>query len=123
MIMRAYIIIGLVLWIGLLGCNTEGQKRVLEEEEMKEILIEFHLAEAVANRSRLKLEERKALLLTLQDAVLDRYELDRETFYENYTRFLADPKNLQVMYDSIVQRIVKSIDLEEEREFNPESLE
>ena len=95
-----------VLWIFLLGCQEETFQP-LPYATVKEVLREFHFADAAAERFEGKQKPRNLLRSELYDQILDRFQLDRETFYQSYYYYLTD----SYLLDSMYTQLIDSLDL------------
>jgi len=78
---------------------------ILGEEEMINILIDFHLAQATVQNFRLKLDSAKVVFDIENKYLLDKYQIADSTFTNSYNYYLAHPKELEKIYSAIVDSL------------------
>ncbi len=98
-----------VILLFLLGCEG-GEREVPEDkirpERMEEILLDFHVAEAISGKGGGPVSRRSMLREDLQIEILERYGLDKETFFDSYQYYLEHP----VLLDSIYSRLIRTLE-------------
>lgn len=84
-------------------------------DTVKEVIMEFHFADATAERFEGKQKPRNVLRSELYDQVLDRFDLDRQQFFDSYYYYLQETYLLDSMYRQMIDSLdVVSHDLESE---------
>lgn len=102
--MHKLLLSSLVLMSLLLACQEEPFKP-LPYGTVKEVIREFHFADAAAERFEGKQKPRNVLRSELYDQILERFELDRETFFESYYHYLKDSYALDSMYTQLIDSL------------------
>ncbi|MEO0896892.1 MAG: DUF4296 domain-containing protein [Bacteroidota bacterium] len=103
------ILIGAImgLSIGICGCDEEESipKDAIPFEQMEEILLEFHIAEAIAGKKGGAMIQRHIMREDLHVEVLEKFGLDKETFFRSYEYYLLSPSVLDSLYGNIVDSL------------------
>lgn len=116
---KLYMLLILTLLSGLFLISCEKDpipQDLISEEEMAEILFDFHLAGSFVDQQNEPYQTQQVMKQELIDGVLKERQLSRERFYESYTYYVAHP----VMLDSIYERVFyKTGDLQTEYNLRP----
>lgn len=97
------------LWWGI-GCQNQESEAHMPMDQMKHLLTEIHLANALAFSRSEEKEAQMAMKDDLVDQILAREGLDRETFYQQYQYYIQHPALLDSVYAMIM------VDLEQRKE-------
>ncbi|MEO0472611.1 MAG: DUF4296 domain-containing protein, partial [Bacteroidota bacterium] len=79
---------------------------LIGRDQMKTILLELHLADAVAERDENQPARRTVMREAMYDAVMKRFQLDRETFMRSYEYYLHQES---VEMDEIYREITDTL--------------
>jgi len=116
-----YTLFFILFAFGLLGTSCiseEIPEDVLPQEQMRAILKDFHLANAMAQRPGRDLEARKSDREELYSAILSRYDIARKTFFDSYIFYLDHPRILNDMYAKIVEELNEQSTVEQELKYD-----
>ena len=113
---------GLLSLLIFLSCTGDGEissKDVMSEEKMKSILLDFHVAEAIAGKKEGVHERKEVLREELHQEILEQYGETKETFYQSYQYYLQHPAALDSIYTSIIQILEEKSEKKEPKKFEP----
>lgn len=100
-----------VLFVFLFGCNegSEKPKRpdvFLSQAEMETLLMEIHLADAIAQeKSNGNLSMEKTLSEQGFYQILQNYRLNKKDFDSLYAYYIRQPELMNEMYNNIVEAL------------------
>lgn len=98
-----------ILFVFLFGCNEgpEKPKRpdvFLSQTEMEKLLIEIHLADAIAQeKSNGSLSMEKTLSEQGFYQILQNYRLNKKDFDSLYVYYIRQPELMNEMYNNIIE--------------------
>ncbi|MGB1205393.1 MAG: DUF4296 domain-containing protein [Chitinophagales bacterium] len=80
----------------------------IERETMIDIMIDIHLAEALANNTKLKREgvELKAIGQYYED-IFEAHQIDQEKFTMAFEYYTQRPNDFDLMYEELIDRMSK----------------
>lgn len=111
-----------ILWISclaLLGaCQTTEQPILLSMDAMQSLLVDIHLADAMADQNGGPLLHRKIKREDLYSNVFEKHEVEKETFWQTYEYYLKHP----IMLDSIYVGVLKDLETMEQEIDLPERM-
>jgi hypothetical protein len=90
----------------LFACNSDNKPDdALSVDEMIMILKEFHLGEGSISQLRLSGDQRTEMREGLYDKLLEKYSIERETFYSSYEYYLTQPTVMDTIYTRIIDQL------------------
>lgn len=110
--MKNYWLIGAMIL--LLGCGESKPEGIIPEEEMAAILADIHIMEGVGDANIRQIIARKNFREDMQDEILKKHGLDRETFFKSYEYYIKNP----ILMDSMYFRMIKEYDLKMEQSYD-----
>ncbi|MCI4671466.1 MAG: DUF4296 domain-containing protein [Bacteroidia bacterium] len=117
--------------LSTLACNPENksaEEKALPEELMRDILIDFHVAEAIAGRRGGLSVYREMFRKDLTKDILEKYDVSKETFFESYEYYMEHPSKMDSIYVQIIKILEEKGDsgekdkAKEKKKPNPSSL-
>ncbi|MEM7658589.1 MAG: DUF4296 domain-containing protein [Bacteroidota bacterium] len=96
-------ILGILVLLGLLSCAEEAQPQLISMEGMKDILIDIHLADAMADQNGGPLLHRKIKREDLYANIFEKYGVEKETFWQTYEYYLKHPVGLDSIYTHVLK--------------------
>ena len=97
-----YLGIGLVF---LMACGPKIPENLISQEKMAEILVEFHLSEAITDSHIREFEQKKLLKDDLFDEILKKNNLDREPFFDSYSYYIDHPTKMDSIYKNVIENL------------------
>ena len=76
-------------------------ENLINEQEMAEILFDFHLAGSFAEQQEEPYRIQQIMKQELIDGILKERKLTREKFYESYAYYVAHPVRLDSIYERV----------------------
>lgn len=108
-----------MLFLLMAGCaKDERPEGILPPADMKEILKSIHLANALAERKAVGLEERKAEREALYQSILTYHQTTRDTFYTSYLYYLDHPEELDQIYKTIIRELDEQERIEQDLRYS-----
>ena len=101
------------LWILIAGmwiftaCEDESSFVPLPSSMMVEILTEMHVADVVVDKRAGPLAIRRALREELYNEILERFELERQTFLLHYEYYMEHPSLMNDIYQKTAEDLEK----------------
>lgn len=90
------------------GCDSEKKKEaILNEEEMIELLVDIHIADATLNRAVSRGKINKSQVKNYYKGVLESHGITRTQFDSVYDYYSRDFENFESLYDEVVLRLQK----------------
>lgn len=74
-------------------------------EVMRDVLVEFHIADGYTERMSKPLNYRNALREDLYREVLEKHQLDEATFRKTYDYYTAHPYEMDTLYQLIIEKL------------------
>lgn len=101
---------------GGLPSGKPAPKSLMEEKQLVAVLTDVQLANAAVDRKiggtpDSKHKQRQLYL----DAVLQKHQISKQDFWENYNYYAAQPEKMDTVYAQIKQRLDELMPVEEER--------
>lgn len=93
----------ILMLMPLLSCKRQEKKQILSEEEMKKILMDMHISEAIAGRRGGLSVHRDMLRNDLMEDILEKYGISKETFFTSYQYYMEHPVELDSIYVQIIK--------------------
>lgn len=89
--------------LSLLSCKEDDQVEIIPEDAMIHILMDIHVAEAITGRKGGLSVHRDMLRNDIVVDILEKYEIDKETFSISYQYYMEHPATLDSMYVQIIK--------------------
>ena len=91
----------------LLGCKQEERipEDKLSKEEMVELHIEFHLAEAKVRELRVPIDSGMMLYRYLKQGILQERDLNDSLYEDSYQWYLEHPVYFQEVYEQVIDSL------------------
>jgi len=94
----------------LFSCNNDKPDGLISKDEMTNLLIEMHIAEAKVNTLNLGNDSSKIVIDLMMEKVLEDFDYSREEYLRSYNYYLQDVRVMENLY----ARVVDSLSLREE---------
>lgn len=89
----------------LIPACQEQEEIHLSREVMRDVLVEFHIADGYTERMSKPLNYRNALREDLYREVLAKHQLDENTFRDTYDYYTAHPYEMDTLYQMIIEKL------------------
>lgn len=90
---------------------------VIAEEEMVNILIDLHLAEAQVQDLRLKPDSAKKVMKIQEKLLYKKYEISDSLFIRSYNYYIEHPEKLEEVYTALIDTLsLRQVLLKEKNE-------
>lgn len=106
--MKIFQLIFVLLIIALASCNDEvvpKPKHLIKENQMIDMLVDIHLAEATYNKFRYDTIMRDNSSVNFYYAVLDKYNVQDSVFEQSFIYYASVPKNFDKMYRKVTSKL------------------
>jgi len=104
-----FCLLGFLLMCAIACERSSPPEELISVDEMIVILKEYHMGEGSIGQMRLSGEQRDTMRIQLYDKVLEKYEMDRETFYSSYEYYLTQPTLMDTIYTRIIDQLNKQL--------------
>lgn len=95
----------LLLCSMFMACQQSQEREIIPRKVMEEVLLEYHLADAIVDSKGGALVQRKILREELMDELLDKEGFNRDLFYRSYQYYLVRPVEFDSIYSNILERL------------------
>lgn len=106
--MKKLIVILLLFGAALSACNTEiveKPKKLIQEKEMIDMLVDVHLAEAVYREMQSDSLVRNSSSANFYYSVLEKYQVPDSVFEQSFVYYASYPKKFEQMYRKVMNRL------------------
>lgn len=92
----------------ILSCKNDSlntvskPKNLLSREQMAEIIVDMHIAEAGLNASNLSLDSLSGMSAGYDSLIFDKYQIKKEDFEKSYDYYLCIPNELDSVYLNVI---------------------
>jgi hypothetical protein len=99
----------LSLFVLILSCKNDSlntvskPKNLLTKNQMAEIIVDMHIAEAGLNASNLSLDSLKNMSAGYDSFIFDKYQIKEEDFEKSYDYYLCVPYELDTVYQNVIE--------------------
>jgi hypothetical protein len=93
----------------ILSCKNDSlntvskPKNLLTKNQMAEIIVDMHVAEAGLNASNLSLDSLKNMSAGYDSFIFDKYQIKEEDFEKSYDYYLCIPYELDSVYQNVIE--------------------
>ncbi|MCS6819109.1 MAG: DUF4296 domain-containing protein [Chitinophagales bacterium] len=94
----------------LSACRWSSEKipeHIIPYSKMQNILLDIHLADAIASREAISEDVQKRNTLSLYHSIFEKHQISSKQFQESFNYYLLHPQLLDSMYVNIVIEISK----------------
>jgi len=99
----------IIILFALISCAQPDYipagKKILSEEQMIPILIDFHLAEAGTQEGRIKKDSTVKHISTYYDHIYKLHEVSEEDFRKTFEFFVSNPYEFDALYEKINEQM------------------
>jgi hypothetical protein len=99
----------LSLFVLILSCKNDSlntvskPKNLLTKNQMAEIIVDMHIAEAGLNASNLSLDSLKNMSAGYDSFIFDKYQIKEDDFEKSYDYYLCVPYELDSVYQNVIE--------------------
>lgn len=95
--------------VAVAACNqpTELPKGLLPEEQMVQVLVELHLAEARVELIQIPQDSIRPLLKQRYSEIFTQLEIDTAKFNSTFEYYEKHPKKMDLLYEKVVDNLVE----------------
>jgi hypothetical protein len=99
----------LSLFVLILSCKNDSlntvskPKNLLTKNQMAEIIVDMHIAEAGLNASNLSLDSLKSMSAGYDSFIFDKYQIKEDDFEKSYDYYLCVPYELDSVYQNVIE--------------------
>lgn len=99
----------ILILFGIISC-TKGQyvppgERILSEETMMNILIDFHVAEAGVQEGRIKSDTTTKHISIYYDHIYKLYDVKKKDFEKTFQYYISHPNEFDALYEKINEQM------------------
>lgn len=106
--MKKLQILFLFLILAIFGCEDEvlnKPENLVKEQQMIEMLVDIHLAEATYNRFRYDSIMENNSSINFYYSVLEKYQVPDSVFEQSFVFYASTPKNFEKMYRKVMNNL------------------
>lgn len=85
--------------------SSENKKTVLSKDQMVEVLIDIHLAEAGVQDIRLKNDSSILVYRTQEKLLYKKHNISDSTFIKSYNYYIEHPDQLEEIYSAVIDSL------------------
>ncbi len=97
------------LLVALQACQ-EAEPDLLPQELMREVLVELHVADAYTETQSSPVTYRNALREDLYLEILEKFELEEETFRHTYEYYTSHPNLMDSLYQEVIIQLEQQLE-------------
>lgn len=118
--MRIKFALSAFLLLFFISCDVSEKipENILGEEKMADVLVDIQLLEATYNSRLLNTDDRSERMSRYEKEIFEHHGISEETFNESYTYYQDYPKKLELIYESVFEKLEKMLTEEETKSKN-----
>lgn len=89
----------------LVACTPKVPKRFIQPDELEDILVEYHLAKAMASHDKDNQESSEVLQYLYVNAVLQKYGYTQDDFDSSMVYYYTNADRFQEIYERVAERL------------------
>lgn len=99
------LLITVFLTIFLFSCSDNKNPDVLSKNEMTDVLIDMHIAEAKVNTIGLNADSTEILYNIMEKRILEEHGISKEQYLQSYNYYLRNMDQLESLYGMLVDSL------------------
>ena len=113
-------ILYIFLLVFIFSCDVQEKKpeNILNEDIMIAILVDVQLLEATYNSRLLQTDDRSERMKQYANEIFEHHGVSEKTFNDSYTYYQDFPEKLELIYESVFEKLEKLLTEEETKSKN-----
>jgi hypothetical protein len=99
------VLISMFIVVFLSSCEGEIPDEIIQPDRMTEVMVDFHLAEAICIDENLSAQATNQKMFDYRIAICKKHKIDTALFSKSWKFYCSNPKLYEKVQDEVVERL------------------